>query len=558
MATTGFWPVKSRLKEVIDYAENPDKTIDKNYVDSDLYAALQYAADDKKTDERMYVSGINCNAKRAYERMTATKKRFGKTGGNVAYHGYQSFQTGEVTPEEAHKIGIETARRMWGGNYEIVVTTHLNTDNIHNHFVVNSVSFKTGRKFENHISDHYRLREISDAVCLDYGKSVLKEANFYGGDKKEYWLKKKGNMTHRELLKSDIDTAISQSTNFKAFEIRLKDMGYIIQRGEEYAHYSVKAPSWQRAIRLDRLGKEYSPSAIRERLLDNQRHIGYVPFQKPKYAPLIMLEIEYRKAKKMDGVQVMFQLVIELCKLITGNNITPQTPRPLSPEMRQEVVKLDKTLKEYKFLCENHIDSPQELVSFISEKREQIDVLEKERQSVYNRNRHKKSKEINAQAREITAQIKPLREELSVAKAVLAKIPKLKELSAATKALIGRSPSDRSTIDENIVVVLFYLIDIGSHNALSAHHRKQITFDTGQFYITGHKVNALVAVYDTEIIFKRFVIDNISHNRCKGNVQLVGSLNTETDRQRTLRVSVDKQNLLTGVMKSNSEIQCRS
>ena len=225
MATAGFWPVKSRLKEVIDYAENPDKTIDKKYVDADLYAALQYVSNDGKTDKRMYVSGINCNAKRAYERMTATKKRFGKTGGNVAYHGYQSFQTGEVTPEEAHKIGMETARRMWGGNYEIVVTTHLNTDNVHNHFVVNSVSFKTGRKFENHISDHYRLREISDAVCLDYGKSVLKEANFYDGDKKEYWLKKKGNMTHRELLKSDIDAAISQSTNFKAFEIRLKDMG---------------------------------------------------------------------------------------------------------------------------------------------------------------------------------------------------------------------------------------------------------------------------------------------------------------------------------------------
>ena len=162
MATTGFWPVKSRLKEVIDYAENPDKTIDKKYVDSDLFAALQYAADDKKTDERMYVSGINCNAKRAYERMTATKKRFGKTGGNVAYHGYRSFQTGEVTPEEAHKIGMETTRRMWGGNYEIVVTTHLNTDNIHNHFIINSVSFKTGRKFENHISDHYKLREISE------------------------------------------------------------------------------------------------------------------------------------------------------------------------------------------------------------------------------------------------------------------------------------------------------------------------------------------------------------------------------------------------------------
>ena len=78
MATTGFWPVKSRLKEVIDYAENPDKTIDKRYVDSDLYAALQYVSNDKKTDACMYVSGINCNAKRAYESMTATKSASAK------------------------------------------------------------------------------------------------------------------------------------------------------------------------------------------------------------------------------------------------------------------------------------------------------------------------------------------------------------------------------------------------------------------------------------------------------------------------------------------------
>ena len=428
MATTGFWPVKDRLKEVIDYADNPNKTTDKKYLDVDLYTALRYAGDDDKTDKKMYVSAINCPAKRAYEHMMATKKRFGKTGGNVAYHGYQSFQTGEVTPEEAHKIGLETARRMWGSDYEIVVTTHLNTDNLHNHFVVNSVSFKTGRKFENHISDHYRLREISDAVCLEYGKSILKEADFYGGEKKEYWLKQKGSMTHRELLKRDIDTALAQSTNFKAFEIRLKDMGYEIRRDERFAHYSVKAPDWQRAVRLDRLGKEYTPQAIRQRLLDNQGYVGYVPFQKPKYAPLLTLEIEYRKMMRMDGIQILFLLVIELCRLITGTNPTPNTPRPLSPAMRQEVVSLNKTLKEYKFLCENHIDSPQELVSFLEEKRGQISVLEKERQSIYNRNRHKKSEELNAEARAISAKIKPLRVELSLAKAVMEKIPKLKEV----------------------------------------------------------------------------------------------------------------------------------
>lgn len=87
-----------------------------------------------------------------------------------------------------------------------------------------------------------------------------------------------------------------------------------------------------------------------------------------------------------------------------------------------------KILDEYKFLCEKQIDSPQELVSFISETREQISVLEKERQSVYNRNRHKKSEELNAQAREISTKIKTMRKELSTAKAIFEKIPRFEKL----------------------------------------------------------------------------------------------------------------------------------
>ncbi len=82
MATTGFWPVKTSLKDVIEYANNPEKTIG-----NELFNALDYASDDKKTDQKMFVSAINCNVKRAYEQMVATKKRFGKTGGNVAIMG---------------------------------------------------------------------------------------------------------------------------------------------------------------------------------------------------------------------------------------------------------------------------------------------------------------------------------------------------------------------------------------------------------------------------------------------------------------------------------------
>ena len=135
MATTGFWPVKGSLKAVIQYADNPDKTTSRKYLDRDLADALQYVENDAKTDEKLYVSAINCDPQTAYEDMAATKARFGKHGGNVAYHGYQSFRPGEVTPEECHRIGVRTAREMWGDQYEIVVTTHLNTDSLHNHFV---------------------------------------------------------------------------------------------------------------------------------------------------------------------------------------------------------------------------------------------------------------------------------------------------------------------------------------------------------------------------------------------------------------------------------------
>ena len=83
-------------------------------MDDDLYSAIQYAENDKKTDQKLFVEAINCPTARAYECMMATKRRFGKFGGNVAYHGFQSFRAGEITPEEAFEIGKKTARRMWG------------------------------------------------------------------------------------------------------------------------------------------------------------------------------------------------------------------------------------------------------------------------------------------------------------------------------------------------------------------------------------------------------------------------------------------------------------
>lgn len=433
MASTGFWPVKSRLKEVIDYAENPDKTTDKRFLDEDLWAALRYVENDKKTDQTMYVSGINCPKQRAYQCMMATKRRYGKLGGNVAYHGYQSFVTDEVTPAEAHRIGVETAKRMWGANYEVVVTTHLNTDNIHNHFVINSVSFKTGRKFENHIRDHVEFRQISDAVCKEHGKSIIPFTHFYG-NKKAYWLNKSGILPHKDLLRKDIDEALSKCTNYKALEYYLKSVGYRFERDFRYEHPSVIADGWQRAVRIDRLGEPYSKECIRQRLLENQRkpELYVIVYSERKRKPLLSLEYEMKKLQRMDTVTLLFEIFITLLKICTSNNIEQQNNRPLSPTMRAEAQKLDKYIEEYKLLCNNHIESPKELLSFQENLSTRISELEQERYAVRLKIRHAKTPEEDAtlklQAKEITKQIIPLRKQGDIAKRIEEHIPKIHEL----------------------------------------------------------------------------------------------------------------------------------
>lgn len=370
----------------------------------------------------------------------ATKRCYGKLGGNVAYHAYQSFISGEVTSEEAHRIGLETARRMWGKDYEIVVTTYLNTDNPHNHIVVNSVSFRTGRKFENHISDHYKLREISDAVCLERGKSVLPPSKFTGNRKKYYWIHKSSGFTHRDILKRDIDEAISNITNWKAFDLYLKNLGYSYAKNSNYRHPSIIAPGWKRSVRLDSLGEQYTQEKIRQRLIDNQKDITLYAIRIFKrFTPLIELQLALKKAQRMDGIQLAFALIIELWKLITGNNIEPSSPKPLSPTLRQEVRKLDQTLKEYKLLCENQIDSAQELVSFIEKKSTDISALESKRQKIYNRIRRPKLEEEKEQnktaARKISAKLKPLREDFKTAGSITEQYPHILELLETERAM---------------------------------------------------------------------------------------------------------------------------
>lgn len=119
----------------------------------------------EKTMNGKLVTGLNCIPRMAYDQMKMTKQRFGKTGGNLVFHSYQSFPAGEVTPQQAHEIGVELARKLWGSKYEVVVATHAGTDCYHNHFVFNSVSFRDGRHYNDTRSSYMELHEASDLIA---------------------------------------------------------------------------------------------------------------------------------------------------------------------------------------------------------------------------------------------------------------------------------------------------------------------------------------------------------------------------------------------------------
>jgi len=439
MATTGFWPIKGNLKDALDYAKNPDKTTKTEYLDSDLTAVLQYAENSDKTDRQLFVSAINCSKHTAYSQMMAVKRKFGERGKNIAYHGYQSFQTGEVSPEEAHAIGLETARRMWGAKYQVVVTTHLNTDNLHNHFVVNSVSFRDGMKFRNKIGNHMELREISDDICREHGKSVLENSNFYGGEKGAYWLHKSGKQTHQDILKADIEECLKYSRKYDDLLYRLKAMGYQLDSTDDrHQHLTVKAPDWQRPVRLDRLG--YTKETIEARFEEHwdnlyffqiqNEHRAYRPTQFPLEIVIkdLQFDIEHSYDTATILVNTMFLLLLTVVDIIAELS----SVMLLSPELRFAVKDIETHVADYHFLKENGIRTIPELSENIAKTKTQIATLEADRDKVSNKIRRSKSPEEQAENKEkrktVTNQITPLRKKLKQAERILEKSPHLYEL----------------------------------------------------------------------------------------------------------------------------------
>lgn len=151
MAITKIWAVKDDLNRVLNYIKNPDKT--KEEMSDGLKEVLAYTTQGYKTNEKEFVTGINCEPRTALKQMMNTKLSYNKMDGRLAFHAVQSFKPGEITPEHCHELGVQLAKQMWSNRFEVVVSTHLDKDHLHNHFVVNSVSWVDGKKYDNKKAD---------------------------------------------------------------------------------------------------------------------------------------------------------------------------------------------------------------------------------------------------------------------------------------------------------------------------------------------------------------------------------------------------------------------
>ena len=355
-----------------------------------------------KTEEFFYVSGINCEIETALQQMNQTKRLFNKTKGILGFHGYQSFKEGEITPELAHEIGVKLANEMWGDKFEVVVSTHLNTKHLHNHFIVNSVSFVDGMKFYSNRSSTARLREISDDLCKEYGLSVLDEKpTSKGRIYFPYYLKNTNRNNYYEKTKRDIDIAIAKSSNYKEFIEILSSMNYEVQN--RYGKLSVRNLDYKRNIRIERyFGEEYSIDNIKSRILEEE-YIENVSQNNKGF---------YKKSfsHKYHGIVALYRYYCYLLKVYPNkkyNNYTYIKDDVMKLEKYNLIIRMfdreqitdDESFRKYEIMINNKYD---DLINIRKKLRKQFSSINNEQEKI---RIMKKIKEINEELPKLKKEI---------------------------------------------------------------------------------------------------------------------------------------------------------
>lgn len=366
MAVTSIWSIKGWIGKVINYAENPDKTKENNEGQiaenqsrsaQGLEDVLTYAVNTEKTRLRQaesmemelvgeseelmeqYVSGVNCSPTTAREEMNAVKKRFGKEGGIVAFHGYQSFAPGECTPAMAHEIGKKLAEELWGRQYQVLIATHLDKANhLHNHFVVNSVSFLDGKRYHRTNQDYRDMRKLSDRLCKEYQLSVVQQPKLGKGKHYAEWqAEQEGKPSYHSMVKADVDEAIRKARTEKQFFFYLREKGYSFKFGKDI---TIRPEGRERGLKLKRnFGENYSLEAVRVRILEENELPAEKKLPVRKYYR-VRITGDNKPPRKIGGLRGLY---LHYCYLL---GILPKNRPPISAKkvhvlFRADLLKLN-------------------------------------------------------------------------------------------------------------------------------------------------------------------------------------------------------------------------
>ena len=408
--------MRSRLDHCVDYVLNREKT--------DLAAVLGYIGNEDKnvSEDTMLETALNCSLKTAYQDMMATKQRWGKPGGVLGYHLIHSFAPGEVTPRQAHELGVEFARRVLGDKYEAVISTHLDHAHLHCHILFNSVSFVDGRKYQNTFKDYFGdIRGASNAVSQENGLSTI-EPKGRGRQYAEWEAGESGKPTIRGQVRQDIDFALAHAFTFKSFWAELARIGYEVKRGPNVKHTAIKPPGGKRFIRLEGLGAEYTDESLQKRLTQ-----GRTEGNSPQTLPLPKARLKYRVKRlgrprpRLHGFRALYFRYIYLLRGMRPS----RKPRPYS--VKKEVTKLNRYVRQFQLLRENHIDTAEQLAGHTGSLDSQITVLVARRKELYRQKRRGGDVELDIQ--NINRELRPLRRDLRLCRQIQEDIPVIREQS---------------------------------------------------------------------------------------------------------------------------------
>ena len=419
---TKIWNIRGKAGSPLEYIANPEKT-QREFSESERQAladVIAYAANEDKTEKLFYTTGINCSVEFARDQFDTTKLRFGKTGGNVAYHAYQSFAPGEVTHDEAHAIGVQLAKELWGDRFQMVVATHTNSHCVHSHIVINSVSFRDGKKFHDCRDTYKQLREMSDRICLEHGLSIVDTPRGRGVSQYVYKMEKAGMPTRYNVARQAIDEAVSLSLNIDEFKSELRRRGYNYRFDPQRKYWTVTPPGWKKSIRIHQLGSDYTRESIERRIYENDPSV-----RTERIRQSYRITNHYNLRRRIDrimGRTGLEKLYLRYCYELGYLPKYRQNPTRLHIVLKEDLLKCDQYSEQAKLLSKYRVNTDEDLSLLM----ERIDARMKELSSERDELRLTAKRVLPAvetdkareDAKELTHAIRELRHEAKVCREV--------------------------------------------------------------------------------------------------------------------------------------------